>query len=880
MNTGSRIGPYEILASIGAGGMGEVFRARDTKLSRDVAIKILPPAFATDHDRVARFKREAQILASLHHPNIAGIYGLEEDAAAGVLALAMEFVDGEDLAERLRRGSVPVDDAVGIARQIAEGLEEAHEHGIVHRDLKPANVKVTPDGKVKVLDFGLAKALDAVGASSSEITAVANSPTMTHHQTTAGMIVGTAPYMSPEQARGKKVDKRSDIWSFGVLLFEMVTGRRLFRGETVSDTMAAVLRDEIPWTALPHDLPPGARHLLRRCLERDPSKRLRDIGEARLLLDGSATTAILEGEAGSPSASRRDLLRLGVVAASGVAAGVALRSAWPSRGTSLEKRNLVSRALTESGNVISVAISPDGKFISYVESEQGLQSLWLQQVETGQTLRLIPDRAVGYWGQTFTPDGNAIVFGLKTRDDPKGSFFSIPTLGGTPRRIIGDIDSAPAFSPDGRRMAFSRVGFPASTQTSIVVSTVEGTEEKTLVTINRPEQVAGIFFGGPAWSPDGASVVTAVMRPGRDGVDPRAWLISISVADGRVTKLVDPGWDRAAQAIFSPDGKSIVLSAATPPQRETQLWKVLLPSGEAQPITSDMDDHRVVSLTKDGGKLATIVGDINTTAALIGFDNPSKLRRLGRGRLEGVGGCALTRDRAIFATTIASNWTLNSVALDGSASETLFKGGSDERINSVAATRDGDVFFNVRSARGREVRRLRAGTQAAERVADSDNEIAVTRDGRYLFYSKSTPAGLRLFRHDLRSNEAKILIDGVAYVPAVDPRGERVAFYMNTEEGFRLVLCTIDGKVLLDVPSEPVTVGTVALGLGARDLYTSTVPGDRGNVWALPIAGGSPRKVTTFAEQLLFDFSISEDEKSVLIVRGSRIRDAYLMTGF
>ncbi|MEO8362570.1 MAG: serine/threonine-protein kinase, partial [Vicinamibacteria bacterium] len=289
MNPGGRIGPYEIVASIGAGGMGEVLRGRDTKLSRDVAIKILPAAFATDPDRVARFKREAQILASLQHPNIAAIYGLEEDAATGVIALVMEFIDGEDLAARLRRGPVPVDDAVSIAKQIAEGLEEAHEHGVVHRDLKPANVKVTPEGKVKVLDFGLAKALDSSGAgtSSSAATAVVNSPTMTRHESTAaGLIMGTAPYMSPEQARGKKIDKRSDIWSFGIVFFEMLSGRRMFRGETVNDTLAAVMRDEIPWAALPADVPAGARHLLRRCLERDPSKRLRDIGEARLMLDG------------------------------------------------------------------------------------------------------------------------------------------------------------------------------------------------------------------------------------------------------------------------------------------------------------------------------------------------------------------------------------------------------------------------------------------------------------------------------------------------------------------------------------------------------------------------------------------------------------------
>jgi tRNA A-37 threonylcarbamoyl transferase component Bud32 len=880
MNPGSRIGPYEVVSSIGAGGMGEVFRARDTKLSRDVAIKILPAAFAKDHDRVARFKREAQILASLQHPNIAGIYGLEEDSAAGILALAMEFVDGEDLAARLRRGAVPSEDALAIAGQIAAGLEEAHEHGIVHRDLKPANVKVTPEGKVKVLDFGLAKALDSAPGSAPDVSAVANSPTMTHHQTTGGMIVGTAPYMSPEQARGRKVDKRSDIWSFGVLLFEMLTGARLFRGETVSDTLAAVLREEIPWPSLPADVPPGARHLLRRCLERDPSKRLRDIGEARLLLAGDATTLMtLAGP--TASTSRRDLLRLGLAGAAGVAGGVLLRSAWPTGEVRVEREGLASRALTESGTVISVSISPDGKFIAYVESEQGQQSLWLQQIESAQTLRLIPERVVGYWGHVFAPDGNAIIFGLKSREQPKGALFSIPTLGGTPRRIIGDIDSPPTFSPDGRRMAFSRQGFPDATMTSIIVAGVDGSEEKTLATFKEPERVAGIFFGGPAWSKDGASIATVVGRTAQNGVEPRSWLVSIAVADGRVTKLADPGWDRAAQCEFLPDGRSLLVIAATPTQREAQLWKVRLPGGEAYAVTSDTDDHRIVSLTQDGKKLATVVGDIASTASLMSVDDPSRLRRIGRGRLEGIGGGALTKDRAVFGTQVGGDWAITSIALDGSLRETLYKGAADERIASVVTTREGDVFFNVRSGRGREVRRIRAGAQGAERIAESRDEIAVSRDGRYLFYTMGTPAGLRLVRHDLQSNETKVMVDAVAYLPAVDAAGERVAFYMNTEKGFRLGMCGIDGGPLLfEVPAEAVTPGTASLGLGRKDIYTNTVTGDRANVWAIPTGGGAPRRVTAFADQILFDFAMSEDEKTLLVVRGPRIRDAHLVTGF
>ena len=284
---GTRLGPYEIVAPLGAGGMGEVYRARDTKLGRDVAIKILPDAFVADSDRVARFQREAQLLATLNHPNIASIYGLDE--TDGRTAIVLELVEGQTLAEKLdalqAKGlRLPPDEALPIARQIAEALEAAHEKGVIHRDLKPANIKITAQSAVKVLDFGLAKMVEPGGASGSA--GLSLSPTLSVHATFAGVILGTAAYMSPEQARGRPVDKRTDIWAFGCVLFEMLAGKRTFdAGDTVSDAVAAILKTEPDWSALPADTPFRVRALLRRCLEKDPSRRLRDIGDARLELD-------------------------------------------------------------------------------------------------------------------------------------------------------------------------------------------------------------------------------------------------------------------------------------------------------------------------------------------------------------------------------------------------------------------------------------------------------------------------------------------------------------------------------------------------------------------------------------------------------------------
>ena len=267
LRPGTRFGHYEILSSLGAGGMGEVYRARDPRLARDVAIKILPPVFSTDRDRLTRFEREARTLASLNHPQIGAIYGLEE--ADGVRGLILELVEGETLADRLRRGPLPLDEALTVARQIADALEAAHDRGIVHRDLKPANVKITPDGAVKVLDFGLAKAI----VSDGEGPDLFASPTVTAVATRAGIILGTAPYMSPEQAKGRAVDRRTDLWAFGAVLYELLTGKRAFQGETVAETLSHVLTQAPNWTLLPVQTPASIRTLLGRCLEKNPTKR-------------------------------------------------------------------------------------------------------------------------------------------------------------------------------------------------------------------------------------------------------------------------------------------------------------------------------------------------------------------------------------------------------------------------------------------------------------------------------------------------------------------------------------------------------------------------------------------------------------------------------
>ena len=413
IDIGGHIGPYEIVAPLGAGGMGEVYRARDAKLNRDVAIKVLPEVFSLDPDRLTRFRREAQVLASLNHPNIGHIYGLED--ASGVQALVLELVEGPTLADRIAQGPIPLDEALPIAQQIADALESAHEHGIIHRDLKPANIKLRPDGTVKVLDFGLAKALDPVTGSSTD---AVTSPTLTARGTQLGVIVGTAAYMAPEQARGHDVDRRADIWSFGVVLFEMLSGSQAFRGETISDVLASVLKNDLDWSVLPSSVPAPVKSLLRRCLNPDRKNRLRDIGEARIAiadyLANPTSAATPPGAKRTNGASRPWQVASGAlgIALLGLLVWVGIpRAATP--GPSM--RIIVAPPPGVSARVAirpSISMSPDGWTLAFVGIEAGMPSVYLRDREDFDARKL--PGTEGATNPVFSPDGRRIAFSAGT----------------------------------------------------------------------------------------------------------------------------------------------------------------------------------------------------------------------------------------------------------------------------------------------------------------------------------------------------------------------------------------------------------------------------------------------------------------------------------
>jgi serine/threonine protein kinase/Tol biopolymer transport system component len=722
---GTRLGVYEVTAQIGAGGMGEVYKATDTNLKRAVALKVLPASVAADTERLARFQREAEVLAALNHPNIAAIYGLERSGA--MTALVMELVEGDDLSQRIARGAIPLDEALLIAKQIAEALEGAHEQGIIHRDLKPANIKVRADGTVKVLDFGLAKAMEPAAGSSPSLSM---SPTLSIHATQEGIILGTAAYMSPEQAAGKPVDKRSDVWSFGVVVLEMLTGHPVFTGETVSHVLASVLTSDPDWKRLPDTVPSRVVTVLRRCLQKDRKQRARDIGDVSLALEGAFETAAPQTTSSAASSAKGRRLTW-MAAALAVAAVAIVALAIPAvrylRET-LPPETRVEIVTPATDQPTSFALSPDGRQIAFVESGNGESRLWLRSLATttAQALNGTEGARFPFW----SPDGRSVAYFTEN------ALRRLDLGGGAPETLASVVNGS-----GGTWGADSVIVFASSVNATPLMRVSATGGAVAALTALGPQEVG---HARPYFLPDGRRFVFYVRgAPATAGIYLGALdgstTTRLTAADGGGTYL---SADQTSSAEGASSGWLLWVRAGTLVAQRLDVAKGAL-TGE--PVT--LADGVAV----DGRSgIAVSVAATGLVAYRTGGGNQRQLTWMDRsGRVRGTIGDpdgSLSNPRVSPDGRVAVQRTVlgneDIWLLDGArTSRFTFDPAAEMRpVWSPDGTRI--AFTSRRAGAGDLYQKLTSGAGAEDRIATSDQlkqAYSWSADGRFLLYNSTDP---------------------------------------------------------------------------------------------------------------------------------------------
>ena len=859
---GTRIGAYEIVSLLGVGGMGEVYRAHDTKLGREVALKVLPASVASDTERLGRFEREARILASLNHPHIGAIYGLEDNA--GVSALVLELVDGETLAERLARAratnrGLDLAEALGIARQIADALDAAHERGIVHRDLKPANVKITSDGTVKVLDFGLAKGSEAWAARSGSsggtgaLAELSESPTMMP-ATVQGVLLGTAPYMSPEQARGKPVDKRTDIWAFGCVLYEMLAGHPAFQGETATDAIAAILEREPDLTAMPASVPASIRHLVQRCLQKDSRRRMRDMGDLRFELDALQDAGADDGR---PKAANRRR-ELAWLAAGAILAAVAVGGAWrfSFARTPTVARDIAFQRITDFVGVEqSPALSPDGRMVAFVATDHGRQHVWIRLLAGGSALRLTGDDGDAR-SPRWAPGSSSLIYHVPASTaGEEGALWEVPALGGAPRLISqglggGDIshdgkriavfqehdgradlmivgrdgsaaarvarmpasayNSTPRWSPDDRWIAYQSidsVNFDAHVQ----VVAAEGGEPRA---IGRSVDMRGV-----CWLPDGSGVVYSSSK-GSTVAYPPTYSLRIAWIDGRPERQLTFG----DVSYVDPDANASGTLMASRIQNQSDIWRI--PTDR-----SPVDNARAaVRITRQTGAAQT--PSLSPDGAeLVYLSDSGGHGNLWVAKTDGSGSRQLTFERDPARTVGVPVWS----PVGGTIAFVIAGGGAADQW---LVNRDGSGL-----------RRLTSGVWAYWSPDGRMLYVTVSRDGRYCI-DKIPLAGGPPVNVRCDAVAAALSPDGATlYYLALLVRGaggwDLELRKATPENGASTVLARIPGS---SIPVDPLNAHTIVSPDG-RWLAIPLTNGTTSNLWALPSDGGVMRMLTDFGDR-------------------------------
>jgi serine/threonine protein kinase len=926
MLTGQQFGRYEIRSKIGEGGMGEVYTAVDSELGRSVAIKILPSEFTTDPDRRGRFRQEARVISALNHPNIITIYEVGENEHGSFLAT--ELVDGRTLREVLKSESMTLPRILRIVEQAANALVAAHAAGIVHRDVKPENIMLRRDSIVKVLDFGLAKPSEEIKLSSGS-----------DNKTVPGTVMGSARYMSPEQARGLEVDERTDIWSVGVVLYEMLAGRTPFDGETSADTMAAVIyKEPEPLSQVLPNLPSELHRILRKALQKDREERYQSVKDLALdirelvfeiehrnsgdrvrpsisspeFLENptmihrtvsanhptgeTAATTTRFGLAGEQPVNRRILkpwlfgvLSLLVLAAAAFGVYTLVGNQKSPLASAAFEKTQASRVNTPDGKAVAPAISPDGRYIAYVSGEVGNRSLVVRQIATDSQVTVVPATNLNLQNVSFDPEGDHVYYTQTRSDFSINTLYQVPTLGGTPKKLIEDVDSGVTFAPGGKQFAFMRHVSDDNSDVVFIADTATLATEQLTSTKGTDFD---FFSNRMAWSPDGKRILLGAGKRQSSFVV-GTWFAEVSIADKAVRKLeAEKEFLGVNNFAWLDDGSGFLFVGRETQNQPAQIWRASYPGLGLKQITNDFNDYLDLSISAGGDQIVTVKSD--TTASLWrtapGGRDGDQITAEGRG-MEGALGVAQMPDgQLVYARSEGKSSSLWTADPDGKNAKSLVADAGAFAV-SPAVTPDGKtVVFNLQKDKTSRIWRVDAdGKNAAilttEESADADFNPSITPDGKTVVFQRQFAGQDRsvLMKVPVEGGKPEILLSSEqwgVFQPRVSPDGKRLAFVGYDVKTFdkKIHIAAFDNAAIGKMENE-IDYNLVSGFRWAPDGRSLTVLTNRGgilNIWRQPLDGAAPTQMTNYNSGRIFNFAWANDGR-LLLARGNTNNDLILI---
>jgi eukaryotic-like serine/threonine-protein kinase len=925
LSAGTHLAHYQIQSKLGEGGMGEVYLALDTRLGRNVALKILPAELASNQDRMRRFTQEAKAAAALNHPNIAHIYEIGEHD--GVHFIAMEFVDGHTLRQLIHERHTDLAKLLRWLQHVAEGLAKAHAAGIVHRDLKPDNIMVTREGHAKILDFGLAKLMEPAGGlgAGSSPDGVGRSEVATalmRQHSTPGAVLGTVGYMSPEQAQGKvnEIDHRSDVFSFGCILYEAITGRKAFEGKDTIDSLNKIIREQPEPLATHAATAPGdLQRIVRRCLAKDPEERYQTIKDVALEIKdvrrelqsavghdttvppatlssvthtgdppfstrtGTDLTSLSPAASTHPSSAeylvagirRNKLIILAPLAVILIAAVALALYYFVFKSKPHFDRVKLTRITTE-GRLLNVAVSPDGKYIAYALSEEGKRSLWTKHLATDSRVQIVnPIDASTLSAQFFSHDGSYVFYYLRDAQNVQGALFQVPVLGGSPRKVLTNSQPTVVLSPDGGTLAFVR--FPPN-RSELWLANADGSNERQLWGRNDPEWTN---TPGVAWSPDGKLITIAY---GSEEGGQHMTLATVAVADGSFKEITAHQWQAIGRIAWFQDRSGMAVVARETPAGNWQLWRVSYPAGEVSRITNDLQSYGWFSLTitADSRTLAALQEETTATIWVAPEGDAKNMRMITdrRSVQDGSSGLSWTPDgKLVFASNFGGGFRIWSMNADGSDQKPLTALGDESAYPAVPSVGRYIFFLSLRSKTSQIWRMDLDGANLKQITNDKGIASAsFTPDGGWIIYTMYAPGVWKISTEG--GTPAKVA-DISTYNSELSPDGRLLAYTFEDPQTkqSQLIVRRFDDGSHVKTFNLPVTAtSNFDWFPNSQALVYVDNPGSVSNLWRLPVDDKPASQITDFKADFIYSFAYSLDGKQLAVSRGNTTRDAVLIT--